>query len=156
MAWATATFGASWGAWTVCFDLATARWVARRFLGEDAEIWGVGLAPERVDGFLARHRPAPPAPGFAPMGASGTVCALERGERLDPAGTPLGFEVLLHEWNAFASLASRHRDEAAALRDAGVTPTDLGLLGSAADAEAVAAGLTGGWEPWLLVSYPIG
>lgn len=168
MAWADRSFGSEFGAWDVLFTLEGARAAARSLLEEaaDLELWGVGLHRSLTADFCKASAPPPPVPGCAPTGASGLhVAACERPAPLADGGTVLGHEILIPEFGAFNSPESRHLDEQAAFRAAGVVPNGLGLIDSFEDALSCCRFLDAhaaetphkitGWLPWLIVRYPL-
>ncbi|MBF5041577.1 hypothetical protein FGE12_04205 [Aggregicoccus sp. 17bor-14] len=169
MAWADESFGSAFGAWSVLFTLEDALHAARTFLQRAAglELWGIGLHRSLVSTYCSATAPSPPAPGFAPEGASGFhEAACRRAAPLADGGAVLGHELLVEDVGcALNSPESRHRDERAALRAAGVVPNGNGLIDRFEDALACARALDvleppgphtlTGWLPWLVVRYPL-
>ncbi len=169
IAWADEGFGSAFGAWNVLFTLDDARSAARSFLrnAADLELWGVGLHRSLVSGFCKTSAPPPQMPGYAPVGASGLhIATCVHPAPLAEGGTVLGHEVLIPEFGAsFNSPESRHLDEVAAYRGAGVVPNSAELIDSLADALAVCRHLDThasdtehkitGWLPWLIVRYSL-
>lgn len=169
IAWADAAFGSAFGAWNVLFTLEEARSAARSFLANaaDLDLWGVGLHRSLVSVFCKSSAPPPQVPGYAPVGASGLhIATCVRPAPLAEGGTVLGHEVLIPEFGAsFNSPESRHLDEVAAYREAGIVPNSAGLIDTFADALALCrrldthAGDTQhnitGWLPWLVVRYTL-
>lgn len=170
LAWADASFGTKFGAWSVFFSLGHARAAAAAMLGNvrDLDLWGVGLHRDLARSFCDATRPPPPEPGFAPMGASGVhIAVCQRPAPLADGGVPLGYEVLIEDLGCeFNSPESRHLDEVGASRAAGIAVNADGLFESLEDALSCCRQLPGvgedappyrcsGWLPWLLVRYPL-
>jgi hypothetical protein len=165
IAWADRSFDTAFGAWNVFFTVEDARAARRSLLAlaTDVELWGVGLHRDLRLAYCEASKPSPAKPGFAPVGASGVhIASCVRPAPLASGGTILGHELLVEElggcWN---SPESRHLDEAAILRAAGVVPNDAGLIDSFDEALACAKHFDSfgqppitGWLPWLLVRYP--
>ncbi len=167
IAWADQSFDSVFGAWDVLFTVDGAREAARSFLPNAVglELWGVGLHRSLVSDYCKASAPPPPAPGYAPTGASGIhVATCVRPAPLAQGGTVLGHEILIADVGcSFNSPESRHLDERAAFRAAGVTPNEAGLVDSFDDARACCRFLESraseiqhgiaGWAPWLIVRY---
>ena len=169
IAWADENFDSVFGAWDVFFTLDGARAAARSVLKNAAglELWGVGLHRSLATEFCKASAPPPQVPGYALTGASGlhaVTCA--RPAPLPDGGTVLGHEVLIPEFGAtFNSPESRHLDEQAVFRAAGVVPNALGLVDSFEGALSFCRFLDAhasdtqhqitGWLPWLIVQYPL-
>lgn len=159
MAWATEQFERSFGAWTVCFTLETAREVARRFFGRPTTILGLGLHPSVVDDFIRASAPPPSKPGGAPHGSMGHHLAVLKREPLEESGEAIGFEALAPGWVGLDSLESLHYDETEIRGQADVTLNEAGLAGDLDDARRIcaAAGTATDdlWFPGLLTQYVV-
>jgi hypothetical protein len=165
VAWADESFETAFGAWNVFFTLEDARAAMGAFLDSatDVELWGVGLHRDLRFAYCDATKPSAPKPGFAPEGSSGVhIATCLRPAPLAAGGTILGHELLVIEAGGWNSLESRHLDEGAILRAAGVVPNDSGLIDSFDQALACIKHLDSleqtrisGWLPWLLVRYPL-
>jgi hypothetical protein len=155
--WAKRSFGVSFGLWRVIFSLDDARTIGQSALGacDGVELWGVGLHRSLVDAYCR---------DAARLSASGVCTAVRARGKLPEGGTILGHEVLFEELGAsFSNPESRNLDEVAMFRKTGVAPNDDGLIDSFKDAkkccryldEQAATSNVKGWQPWLLVRYPL-
>ncbi len=159
MEWAGGSFGRSFGLWRVFFSIEDARSVGQSTLGgtPDVELWGVGLHRTLVDSYCR-------AP--ARISASGVHTAVCAGRKLAEGGVVLGHDILFEEMGStFSSPESKRLDEVAMFRSTGVAPNDDGLIDSLEDARKCCRYLDEhpasprapikGWQPWLLLRYPL-
>lgn len=156
MEWAGRSFGNTFGFWRVFFSIDDARTVGESALGgvSGVELWGVGLHRSLVNGYCR-------APGQ--ITASGVRTAVFANKKLPEGGTVLGYDLLFEELgSSFSSPESRGFDEVAMFRNVGVAPNEDGLVDSFADAKKCCRYLderpgakVKGWQPWLLVRYPL-
>lgn len=113
MAWADASFGSEFGAWSVFFTLEAAQAAARLILRNTPELdlWGVGLHRSLLPSYCEASKPLPSSPGYAPTGASGThIAACVRSLPLAEGGKVLGHEILINDTGScLNSPESRHR-----------------------------------------------
>lgn len=165
-AWADKAFGKEFGAWDVIFRIEDARTIARMFLSgaQGLELWGLGVRRSVLEDLREGTEPPPPAPGYAPTGASGVHLTAELGQPLAPGGTSLGHEPLIGEMGcSFNSPASLHLDEAAVWSRLGVQPNEYGLIDAYDEALAGCREFAGAkvpgpaplsdWFPGLIVRY---
>ncbi len=129
----------------------------------DVELWCVGLHRDLGPAYCDATKPSAPKPGFAAEGPSGVhIATCLRPAPLAAGETILGHELLVSDLGGWNSLESRHLDESAILRAAGIVPNDAGLIDSFDQALACTKqldslrpiGITG-WLPWLLVRYSL-
>jgi hypothetical protein len=159
MQWANRSFGSTFGFWRVFFSIDDARSVGQSALGGDSgvELWGAGLHRSLVDGYCR-------APGQ--ISASGVRTAIYAGKKLAEGGSILGYDLLFEELgSSFSSPETRGLDEVAMFRSTGVAPNEDGLIDSLPDARKCCRYLderaapnrqpVKGWQPWLLVRYPM-
>ncbi len=169
MAWADQAFDSVFGAWDAFFTLDAARDAAHSLLGgvADLELWGVGLHRSLVSAFCEASAPPPQQPGYAPVGASAIHTATcVRPAPLVEGGSILGHEVLVADvGSSFNSPESLHIEEATLFQQAGVVPTEHGLIDSFDEALACCKlierengrerALGTGWMPWLIARYTL-
>jgi hypothetical protein len=162
MAWATEKFEEAFGWPGVFFTLEAARDALARFLpGSDLMVIGVGLPRQYRAAFISHATPPPPQPGFAPMGKSGYLLAIEASGPMPPSPDILGYEPLnLESGQIDHSWLCNHLEEQVA-HSLGIRPGATGLIESLAEAsrccefiESPEVGAEPGpWVPWQLTRY---
>lgn len=157
--WATAEFGKSFGWPGVFYTLDAALDARSRFFSDsDLVVIALGLPLRYHAAFVSQATPAPPDPGFAPLGKSGYLDVIEKDGTVPSAAVVLGYEPvnvtagqLDHSW------LCNHLEQYAA-ENLGITPGPTGLLQSLDDAARCCEAITrpevgsepGPWFAWLL------
>jgi len=162
MDWATEEFEKAFGWPGVFLTLGAARKARAQFFADsDLVVIGVGLPEQHCAAFVSHATPAPPEPGFAPVGKSGALSVVEAARPLPPPAAILGYEPLnVENGQIDHSWLCNHLEEHVA-KDLGIRPGSTGLLQSLADAsrccESIEHGEIGAepgpWFPWLLAQY---
>ena len=151
--WCKACIGVNIGNPDTFLSLDAARQVAHDFFPttEKMMLIGIGLHQDRVDSFLERH--ADPGEHY------GVYQVLQQRQSMPTNGEVLGFEVLAydmgltHSWICFNMPAPVHETYQIELNFAGLIETQEESLQARELVNNEEGGQ--GWQPWLVVEYPI-
>lgn len=127
----------------------------------DLVVIGLGLPARFRERFIVEATPPPPAEGFAPIGKSGLLEAVEMNETLMQGGNILGYEPLTAERGQIGcswlcNSLERHIAETTTIR-----PGPTGFVESLPDAihccevfeDPDLGAEPGPWFPWLITQY---